>query len=124
LQNTFKKTIRNGNKVTECAGSAVPILAGYHEASENAGGSEIPWGGSVRPPLQPCDCDGGYLKVHTILIFYWETTKKIQVSYSTSLYSKSNCNIDGSFNSHSGRFCGFVLEPDLKPGKGTSSRIY
>jgi len=44
LQNTLKKTIRNGNKVTECAVSAVPILAGYHEASENAGGSEIPWG--------------------------------------------------------------------------------
>lgn len=44
LQNTLEKNIRNGNKVTECAGPAVPILAGYHEASENAGGSEIPWG--------------------------------------------------------------------------------
>ena len=75
-------------------------------------------GGSARPPLQPCDCDDGYLKVHG------KQQKTIQVSCSTSLYSKSNCNIDGSFNSHSGRFCGFVLEPDLKPGKGTSSRIY
>lgn len=44
LAKHIKKTIRNGNKVTECAVSAVPILAGYHEASENAGGSEIPWG--------------------------------------------------------------------------------
>ena len=124
LQNTLKKTIRNGNKVTECAVSAVPILAGYHEASENAGGSEIPWGlGEATTPALWLWwwISGGTYNTHLLL---GNNRKKFKLATVHPCIRNQIATIDGFFNFYAGRFCGLVLESDLKPGKGTSSRIY